>query len=78
MARITAGSQLLASMIALLMLQPDYMDGNIVRAIGERTYLERVNDGTEKECPSAVLRVEKAQTSFPPDVQLPTAEIKHR
>jgi hypothetical protein len=49
-----------------------------VKAVGERTYLVRFDDGTEKECPSAVLRVEKSHTSLPPDVQLPAAEVEHR
>ena len=31
--------------------------GHIVTAVGERKYLVRFDDGTEKECPSAVLRV---------------------
>jgi len=49
-----------------------------VKAVGERTYLVRFDDGTEKECPSAVLRVETAHTSLQTDVQLPAAEVEHR
>ncbi len=45
--------------------------GHIVSAIGERKYLVRFDDGTEKECPSAVLRVERVAASLPPDVQVP-------
>jgi hypothetical protein len=45
--------------------------GHIISAVGERKYLVRFDDGTEKECPSAVLRVEKVAASLPPDVQLP-------
>lgn len=45
--------------------------GHIVSAVGERKYLVRFDDGTEKECPSAVLRVEKVVANLPPDVQVP-------
>jgi hypothetical protein len=45
--------------------------GHIVSVIGERKYLVRFDDGTEKECPSAVLRVERVAASLPPDVQVP-------
>jgi hypothetical protein len=54
------------------------MYSNIVKAIGEHTYLIRFNNGTEMECPSAVLRVETAHTSLQTDVQLPAAEVEHR
>lgn len=47
--------------------------GTIVSAVGERKYLVRFDDGTEKECPSAILRVEKVVASLPPDMPLPAA-----
>jgi len=47
--------------------------GHIISAVGERKYLVRFDDGTEKECPSAVLRVEKVAASIPPDMHLPIA-----
>jgi hypothetical protein len=50
--------------------------GHIVSAIGERKYLVRFDDGTEKECPSAVLRVERVAASLPPDVQVPIASTQ--
>ncbi len=45
--------------------------GTIVSAVGERKYLVRFDDGSEKECPSAILRVEKVVASLPPDIPLP-------
>jgi hypothetical protein len=45
--------------------------GHIISAVGERKYLVRFDDGTEKECPSAVLREERVAASLPPDVQVP-------
>jgi hypothetical protein len=45
--------------------------GHIISAVGEWKYLVRFDDGTEKECPSAVLRVEKVVANLPPDVQVP-------
>ena len=58
--------------------------GTIVSAVGERKYLVRFDDGTEKECPSAILRVEKVVASLPPDMPLPNpsnpieaAELQH-
>jgi len=50
--------------------------GHIVSAVGERKYLVRFDDGTEKECPSAVLRVERVAASLPPDVQVPIASTQ--
>ena len=44
--------------------------GHIISAVGEQKYLVRFDDGTEKECPSAVLRVEKVVANLPPDVQV--------
>ncbi len=45
--------------------------GHITSAVGERRYLVHFDDGTEKECPSAVLRVEKVVANLPPDIQVP-------
>ena len=53
------------------------MFGNITSAVGERRYLVRFDDGTENECSSAVLRVEKTHSSLPPDVPLPSNEIEY-
>jgi hypothetical protein len=44
--------------------------GNIASAIGERKLLVQFDDGTEKECPSAVLSTERVATSLPSDVQI--------
>jgi hypothetical protein len=48
-----------------------WLFGHIISAAGERKYLVRFDDGTEKECPSAVLREERVAASLPPDVQVP-------
>jgi hypothetical protein len=45
--------------------------GIIVGAIGEKRYMVRFDNGTEKECASGTLRVEKMHASLPPDVNLP-------
>jgi hypothetical protein len=45
--------------------------GHILSAVGERKSLARFDDGTEKECPSAVLRVEKVVANLPPDIPVP-------
>jgi len=45
--------------------------GHIISAVGDWKYLVRFDDGTEKECPSAVLRVEKVVANLPPDIQIP-------
>jgi hypothetical protein len=45
--------------------------GHIVTAVGEWKYLVRFDDGIKKECPSAVLRVEKVVANLPPDIQVP-------
>ena len=45
--------------------------GHILSAVGERKYLVRFDDGTEKECPSAVLTVEKVVANLPPDIPVP-------
>jgi hypothetical protein len=50
-----------------------WLFGHIVSFIGERKYLVQFDDGTEKECPAAVLRIEKVAASLPPDVQVPIA-----
>jgi hypothetical protein len=53
--------------------------GHIVSAVGEKKYLVRFDDGSEKECSSALLRVEKNHASLPPDVNLPLpAANEHR
>jgi hypothetical protein len=46
--------------------------GHILSAVGERKYLVRFDDGTEKECPSAVQRVKKVVANLPPDIPVPT------
>jgi hypothetical protein len=45
--------------------------GHIISAVGKWKYLVHFDDGTEKECPSAVLKVEKVVANLPPDVQVP-------
>ena len=53
--------------------------GHIISAVGERKYLVRFDDGSERECSSALLRVEKMHTNVPPDIQLPTSShLEHR
>ena len=42
--------------------------GNVVRAEGERSYLVRFDDGSEKVCASGALRVEAIHQSLPPDI----------
>jgi hypothetical protein len=52
---------------------------HIISAIGEKKYLVRLDDGSEKECSSALLRVEKSHASLPPDVPVHVPEnIQHR
>ncbi len=45
--------------------------GHIISAVSKRKKPEHFNDGMEKECPSAVFRVEKITASLQLDVQLP-------
>jgi hypothetical protein len=45
--------------------------GIIVGAVGGKRYMVRFDNGTEKECASSTLGVEKMHTSLPPDVNLP-------
>lgn len=45
--------------------------GHVLRAVGEKKYLIRFDNGEEKEFPSAVLKVEHMIASLPPDVPLP-------
>ncbi len=53
--------------------------GHIISTIGEKKHLVRFDDGSEKECSSALLRVEKVHASLPPDVNLPMlAGNEHR
>jgi hypothetical protein len=40
--------------------------GHIIRAVGERKYLVRFDNGEERELPSAVLKVEHIVASTPP------------
>jgi DUF971 family protein len=47
--------------------------GYVIRAVGEKKYLVRFDNGEEKELPSAVLKVESIAASIPPDVPLPAA-----
>jgi hypothetical protein len=47
--------------------------GHIISAVGERKYLVRFDDGSEKECSSALLKVEKIHANVPPDIQMPTS-----
>jgi hypothetical protein len=44
--------------------------GHIICAVGERRYMVRFDDGSEKECASALLRVENMHASLPPDVNV--------
>jgi hypothetical protein len=46
--------------------------GHIISAVGEQKYMVRFDDGSEKECSSVLLRVEKMHTNVPPDIQMPT------
>jgi hypothetical protein len=53
--------------------------GHIICAVGERKYLARFDDGSEKECSSALLKVEKMHANVPPDIQIPTeTTLEHR
>jgi hypothetical protein len=53
--------------------------GHIISAIGEWKYLVRFDNGSEKECSSALLRVEKMHMNVPPDIQLPIdSNLEHR
>ncbi len=45
-----------------------------MRAVGEKRYLVRFDNGDEKELPSAVLKVESLTASIPPDIPLPVAQ----
>lgn len=45
--------------------------GYVISAIGEKKYLVKFDDGSEKECSSNILRVERSHASIPPDVPLP-------
>jgi hypothetical protein len=46
----------------------------VITADGEKKYLVRFDNGEERELPSAVLKVEQATASIPPDIPIPTAE----
>jgi hypothetical protein len=48
--------------------------GRVIRAVGEKKYLVRFDNGEEKECPSNILKVESIVTSLPPDEQIPIAQ----
>jgi hypothetical protein len=53
--------------------------GHIISAIGEWKYLVRFDNVNEKECSSALLRVEKMHMNVPPDIQLPVdSNLEHR
>ncbi len=55
------------------------MYGHAISAVGEWKYLVRFDDGSEKECSSALLRVEKMHTNVPPDIPMPTdSTLEHR
>ncbi len=58
--------------------QQQRLYGNILSAVGERRYLVRFDNVLEKECTSAVLRVETTHSSLPPDLPLPTAQTEYR
>jgi hypothetical protein len=45
--------------------------GHVVRAVGEKRYLVRFDNGEEKELASSVLKVESMVASIPPDVLAP-------
>jgi hypothetical protein len=45
---------------------------HIISAVGEWKYLVRFDDGSEKECSSALLKVEKMHANVPQDIQIPT------
>ena len=48
--------------------------GHVLRAVGEKKYLIRFDNGEEKELPSAVLKVEQHMiASLPSDVPLPNS-----
>jgi hypothetical protein len=49
--------------------------GNMIRAIGERHYLVRFDDGQEKECSSNILKVETLSSSLHPDIPLPAHDM---
>lgn len=51
--------------------------GHIIRAVGERKYLVRFDNGEERELPSAVLKVEHIVASIPPDTLIPTPQNAH-
>jgi hypothetical protein len=53
--------------------------GHIISAVCEKKYLVRFDNGSEQECSSALLRVEKSHASLPPDVPVHVLEnIQHR
>jgi hypothetical protein len=45
--------------------------GYVISAVGEKKYLVKFDDGSEKECSSNILQVERLHASIPPDVPLP-------
>ena len=49
--------------------------GHVLRAMGEKCYLVRFDDGQEKECSSNILKVESSSASLPPDMPLPVREV---
>ncbi len=54
------------------------LHGNIDSTVGELRCLVKFDNGLEKECALAVLRVERTHSSLPPDLPLPTAWIEHQ
>jgi hypothetical protein len=48
--------------------------GHVITAVGEKKYLVWFDNGEEREFASAVLKVEHATASLPPDIPIPTAE----
>jgi hypothetical protein len=47
----------------------------VLRAIGEKCYLVRFDDGQEKECSSNILKVESSSANLSPDMLLPVHEV---
>jgi hypothetical protein len=48
--------------------------GHIIRAVGEKKYLVRFDNGEEKECSSKVLKVENIAASLPADITISVQE----
>ncbi len=66
--QVPFGSTLMAQLNAAIEI--GFLGTSLVPLASDK-YLVHFDDGMEKECPSAVLRVEKVAASLPPDVQLP-------